>query len=123
MMFSLSSPDGAWIIKRARGADEAELHLIGRDLEEEGAFAVRFDRESCRWQWVGDAWRVRVSAERRQVLDALAVEPMRPHELAAVLGKTQEAARKLIHDMAQDGQVDRGMDGKYRPIAPEGTFQ
>lgn len=115
--------DGAWILKRARGSDEAELHLIGRDLEEEGAFAVRFDRESCRWQWVGEAWRVRISAERRQVLEALADEPMRPAELAKALGKTQEAARKIIHDMVQDGQVDRGMDGKYRVTAPEGTYR
>lgn len=114
--------DGAWILKRARGSDEAELHLIGRDLEDEGAFAVRFDRASCRWQWVGEAWRVRISAERRQVLDALVAEPMRPAELAKALGKTQEAARKILHDMVQDGQVDRGMDGKYRAVAPEGTF-
>ncbi len=115
--------DGAWILKRARGAGEAELHLIGRDLEEEGAFAVRFDRDSCRWQWVGEAWRVRISAERRQALDALAKQPMRPCELATALRKSQEAARKIIHDMAKDGQVERGLDGRYRPVAPEGTFR
>lgn len=115
--------DGAWILKRARGSDEAELHLIGRDLEEEGAFAVRFDRESCRWQWVGDAWKVRISVERRQVLDTLAAQPMKPHELAKALGKSQEAARKIVHDMVQDGQIDRGVDGRYRAVAPEGTYQ
>ena len=115
--------DGAWILNRARGEDEAELHLVGRDLEEEGSFAVRFDRESCRWQWVGEAWKVRISAERRQVLDALAGEPMRPHELAKALGKPQGAVRKMIHDMAQDGQIERGVDGRYRPIEPEGTYR
>lgn len=115
--------DGAWILKRARGSDEAELHLIGRDLEEEGAFAVRFDRVSCRWQWLGEAWKVRISAERRQAFDALAAEPMRPHELAKALGKTQGATRKLIHDMVQDGQIERGLDGRYRAIEPEGTYR
>ncbi|MCL4182159.1 MAG: AAA family ATPase [Burkholderiaceae bacterium] len=114
--------DGAWILKRARGSDEAELHLIGRDLEEEGAFAVRFDRSTCRWQWLGDVWKVRMTAERRQALQALTGTPMKPADLAKALGKTQGAVRKMIHDMVQDGQIERGLDGKYRPVEPEGTF-
>lgn len=114
--------DGALVLKRARGEDEAELHVVGRDLEEEGAFAVRFDRPSCRWQWVGEAWKVRISGERRAVLDALADGPQRPRELAKALGKSEGATRKIVHDMAHDGQVDRGLDGRYRPIAPGGTL-
>lgn len=110
--------DGAWILKRARGSDEAELHLIGRDLEEEGAFAVRFDRESCRWQWVGDAWRVRISAERREILDVLADGASRPGEIAKRIGKRENAVRFLLHAMNRDGQVDRGLDGRYRAIDP-----
>src|SRR5690606_337690 len=101
----------------------AELHLIGRDLEDEGAFAVRFDRDSCRWQWVGEAWKVRISAERRQVFDTLAAQPMKPHELAQALGKTQGAARKLIPDMVLAVHIVRGIDGRYRAVAPEGTYR
>lgn len=108
--------DGAWILKRARGSDEAELHLIGRDLEDEGAFAVRFDRESCRWQWVGEAWKVRISTERREILDALADGAMRPVEIAKAIGKREDAVRYLLHAMVRDGQVDRGIDGRYRVI-------
>jgi hypothetical protein len=111
--------DGALIIKRARGSDEAELHVIGRDLEEEGAFAIRFDRQSCRWHWMGEAWRVRLTAERRQALDALTAEPMKPHELAKSLSKSPGAVRKMIHGMCLAGQIARGPDGKYRPAASE----
>ncbi|HEY0877934.1 MAG TPA: AAA family ATPase [Zeimonas sp.] len=114
--------DGALVLKRARGEDEAELHVVGRDLEEEGAYAVRFDRASCRWQWVGEAWKVRVSGERRAVLDALGDEPLRPNEIAKAVGKTPGAVRKLLHDMVHAGQIDRGLDGRYRPLASEGTF-
>ena len=113
--------DGAWIIKRARGSDEAELHLIGRDLEEEGAFAVKFDRETCRWQWVGEAWRVRISGERRSILDALAAGPAKPGDIAKLIGKNENAVRYLLHAMVKDGQVDRGLDGQYRAIEPEET--
>jgi uncharacterized membrane protein len=115
--------DGVLVLKRARGESEAELHLIGRDLEDEGQFAVRFDRDSCRWQWMGEAWIVRMTAERRQALDLLAANPMKPAELAKALGKTQEAARVMVHRMGEDGLIERGMDGRYRPVAPEGTFK
>lgn len=115
--------DGVLVLKRARGESEAELHLIGRDLEDEGQFAVRFDRDSCRWQWMGEAWVVRLTAERRQALELLSAQPMKPSDLAKTLGKSLEASRVLIHRMAEDGIIDRGMDGRYRPVAPEGAFK
>lgn len=108
--------DGAWVLKRARGSDEAELHLIGRDVEEEGAFAVRFNRDACAWTWLGDAWRVQLTAERRALLEALADGPRRPVEIARALGRQEGAVRKLLSTMVQAGQVDRGLDGRYRPI-------
>jgi hypothetical protein len=111
--------DGAWVLKRGRGSDDGELHLIGRDVEAEGAFAVRFNRETCRWEWQGEAWRARLSAERREVLEALAVAPMGPADLAKALGKRGDAVRYLLSVMARDGQVDKGIDGRYRPIEPQ----
>lgn len=111
--------DGALILKRSRGKEEAEVHVIGRDLAEEGEYAVKFDREACRWQWLGEAWQIRISAERRQVLDLLAVNPMRPAELAKELGKTANAVRVMLHRMVDDGLVDQGLDGRYRVIGGE----
>lgn len=106
--------DGVWVLKRARGSDEAEMHVIGRDLEDEGTHALRFDRTSCRWEWVGEAWRVRMSAERREVLELLAERAQTPAEIADALGKKRPSIRSLLADMARDGQIDRGMDGRYR---------
>jgi DNA-binding transcriptional ArsR family regulator len=108
--------DGAWVLKRARGQDEAELHVIGRDVEQEGASAVRFDRDACRWEWMGEAWRVQLTVERRLVLDALADGPMKPAEIARAIGKNDGAVRKVLSGMVAAGQVDRGLDGRYRPI-------
>ncbi len=108
--------DGALILRRARGESEAELHLIGRDLEDEGQFAVRFDRATCRWQWVGEAWKVRISQERRDILRVLADGAATPAEIAKAIGKTSGAVRYLLHQMTSDGQVSKGMDGRYRII-------
>lgn len=108
--------DGAWVLKRARGEDEAELHVVGRDLEAEGAYSVRFNRDACRWELVGDAWRVKISGERREILGALERGAARPKEIATEVGKTEGAVRFLLHRMAAEGQVDRGLDGRYRAI-------
>lgn len=106
--------DGAWVLRRGRGEDEAELHLIGRDLEDEGAFAVRFDRETCRWQWLGEAWKARISSERREILELLRNGPLRPKEIADGLGKKQGTVRYLLSSMVSDCQINRGIDGLYR---------
>jgi len=108
--------DGALILRRARGESEAELHLIGRDLEDEGQYAVQFDRSTCRWEWVGEAWKVRIGQERREILAVLADGPATPAEIATAIGKRGDAVRYLLRQMVQDGQVDRGMDRRYRAI-------
>lgn len=108
--------DALWVLTRARGEDEAVLHLIGRDLENESELALRFDRDACRWSAQGPAWQVRIGAERRQVLDVLAEGPQRPVDIARALGKQQPAVRMLLQAMVADGQVDRGLDGRYRRI-------
>lgn len=108
--------DGAWVLKRARGQDEAELNLIGRDVAQEGAFAVRFDRATCRWEWIGDAWRVQLSAERRAIVDALADGALAPIDIAKAIGKKPDAVRYLLAQMLREGQVDKGLDRRYRLI-------
>lgn len=115
--------DALWVLKRARGEDEAVLHVIGRDIEEEGEFGLRFDRASCRWQWAGPAWQVRASGERREILEALAGGPMRPVEIAKALGKRGDAVRYLLGQMVDAGQVDRGLDGRYRRADPSRPSQ
>ncbi|MEZ5740679.1 MAG: AAA family ATPase [Burkholderiaceae bacterium] len=107
--------DAAWILQRGRGEDEAALHLVGRDLEDEGEFAVRFERANCHWEWIGEAWQVQIGEERRVVVETLTTGgPMKPAEIAAAIGKHGQTVRKTLQRMKEAGQVDAGMDGRYR---------
>ena len=97
-----------------RGSGGTTLYLRGRDVAEQ-ELAVRFDKASCRWSLLGDASEVRMSDERRAVLDALRgeTEPLSPRQIAELTGQPQGNIRRLIHSMAKDGEVTKLKRGKY----------
>ena len=67
------------------------LHVRGRDVEETD-FAMRFNKETCKWSLVGNAETVHLSETRKKILDALLaskVGRMTPHEIAAATGLGQ----------------------------------
>ncbi|MDD4494143.1 MAG: AAA family ATPase [Eubacteriales bacterium] len=47
--------DTMFVIKKAsRHAQQATLHMTGRDVEQ-GEFAIRFNKDTCQWEFIGDA--------------------------------------------------------------------
>lgn len=97
-----------------RGSEGVTLYGRGRDIEEIES-AVQFDRQSCRWSMLGEASEVRLSSERRAIIDALRAEaePMSPNVIANVTGSPSGSVRRLLHSMARDGEVVRLQRGKY----------
>lgn len=97
-----------------RGSEGVTLYGRGRDIEEIES-AVQFDRQSCRWSMLGEASEVRLSSERRAIIDALKAEaePMSPNVIADVTGGVPGSVRRLLHSMAKDGEVVRVQRGKY----------
>ena len=45
--------DTTWVLKRVRKADEAELHVTGRDIDEE-TYALKLDKARMAWSWAGE---------------------------------------------------------------------
>lgn len=97
-----------------RGSDGVTLYGRGRDIEEIES-AVEFRRDTCRWSMLGDAREVRLSDERKKVIDALrtAAEPMSPTQLADVTEMPNGNVRRLLHSMARDGEVRKTGRGQY----------
>ena len=58
-----------------RKAQGVSLHVEGRDLVDGLEKAIHFDRETCRWQILGEAAEFHRSAERTRVLNALKAAP------------------------------------------------
>ena len=98
----------------SRTSEGVTLQGRGRDITEVDA-AVKFDRETCRWSFLGEASEVRRSDERRLILDALreATEPMSPREIADATDHPYDAVRRLLMKMSQAGEVTKAKRGSY----------
>src|SRR5215217_405634 len=100
--------DGALVLKRDRGKQDATLAIDGRDVEEPTELALRWDADIASWSLMGDAEEYRQSKERRQIIALLERmdEPMHPKDIAEALGKHRSTTRVLLGNMKQDDQVE-----------------
>lgn len=107
--------DGAMVLMRQRGTEQAVLHLIGRDIPGEGAYALRFDRKSCQWQMEGKAAEVAKTRERQEILDVLKREarPMKPAEIAEEIGKKRVTVRRLLQGLVKEEKITSDPEGAY----------
>jgi AAA domain len=108
--------DTVLVLKQHSGG--VTLHAVGRDIDESET-AMQFDKATCRWTIVGalgGAVDVRISDERKRVLQALADagEAMSSEQIrrAASL-RSRNWADVLLGRMVKDRQVERVGRGKY----------
>jgi hypothetical protein len=97
-----------------RGVDGVTLYGRGRDIEEFEE-ALEFQKDTCRWSVLGEAAEVRLSDERRKIIQALRDEgePMSPASIADVTGHPAGSVRRLLHSMVRAGEVRREKRGRY----------
>ena len=100
--------DGALILKRERGQQEATLFVTGRDIEQEQQFALRFDPLTASWTQMGNAEDVRRTRERQEIIDLLTVqlpEGLNARQLSEDLGKNYNTTRSLLRKMEKTGDI------------------
>jgi AAA domain-containing protein/bifunctional DNA primase/polymerase-like protein/primase-like protein/IclR-like helix-turn-helix domain-containing protein len=109
--------DGVLILKKQRGQNEGELHVMGRDLEQEGAYVVVFNRDTCHWEMVGATNTVSKSTTRREILEVLrkAGKGLKPAEIATFTGRSRQAVFQLLNGLIEEGLVCNE-NGTYTPI-------
>lgn len=117
------SVDHILFLKRNRLEADGLLILISRDFEDR-QFAMTFNDglwtlvgspdEAAGEGWRGDG----TSNARHEILVALRKEPMKPAELAALLGKNPNTTRVLLRNLAEAGMVSKRFDGKYSVLTP-----
>ena len=110
--------DGGMILRRAREEDNAILHVAGRDLEENIALALHFDRPTALWSAVGGAEQFQRTQARQQVLEVLQQYgiPMTPKSIAEALGLPEPTIRQRCLRMANDGDLVNVGEGHYRVL-------
>jgi hypothetical protein len=98
-----------------KDSDGVVLHGRGKDLADEIEKAMIFDRETCRWKVLGPVDEVRLSDERRAIINVLRQvrKPMGPSGIAEVLGKPSGSVRKMLMEMCSAGQIQKASRGLY----------
>lgn len=100
------SADGMLLLERDRGAARGKLHVIGRDIEEDGEYVVEF--AGCEWTMVGPSRAVAKTLERQEILETLQEVgggPLSAKDIADVLGKKRPAVARLLTKMTNEGCV------------------
>jgi hypothetical protein len=108
--------DGAMVLKRDRGSADAYLFVDGRDVEEPGEYALRWDAQLASWQLLGDAEEYRIGETRAKILRTLleaAPESMSPMDVALETDEPIDNVRQTLRRMDIDGQVKKVGYGKY----------
>jgi hypothetical protein len=104
------------IIVLTKKAGITTLHVRGRDLDDDAAYAMRFNKTDCRWSVTGDAAEVQRSSERTRILGALACVDdglAVPEIMAAAQLGSRNNADQMLARMNKDGEIERLKRGVY----------
>lgn len=107
-----AAADTRLVLRRQRGSDEATLIVGGRDVAHSES-ALRFS-PAAGWTYEGSADEVRMSAERREIVELLVREgPLSGTEIAKILDKNPSTTRNLLSKMIEAGEVAKDVDGRW----------
>jgi len=114
--------DNLWILARQRGRADAELHVTGRDIEQEQELALQWDGQLARFTVLGDAAEYRMSLERGSILDVVrdaGEAGLGAKEVADALNESYSAIRQRMFQMSKDGLLKVAQRGRYilSPVA------
>lgn len=123
--------DGYMVLRKEPGAADAFLYVNGRDIEEEGNYALEWHVQTCTWHLKeGEAHIYKLSPERRRIIDLLNEHgPLFTKEVAEHLNpgieikdsKTSKEYRKaqfLLYKLRDDGYIQfRPYDKRWEVCA------
>lgn len=104
------------VMTRKRGQTAGTVSISGKDIEEEGEYAIEFDKLTGRWNWLGEAGKVRKDTEQQKVYDLLAQSAncMSPTEISTELelsSQTVKSALKRLKKLDSVANPARGLWG------------
>jgi len=107
--------DTTFILKKT--ADGASLYGRGRDVEE-FELSLRFNRDICQWESLGDADQLRKAKETNAIVKALqeAGRPMTRAEIIAETGLAPNTADVNLTRLVTSGKIERVGRGVFKAV-------
>jgi len=104
--------DGVLVLKRPIDNPQGELHIMARDLERGGAFAVQF--VDAQWTMLGPASAVKMTGQRSKIVEALRNGgAMKRGEIAGVTGMSPSSVGHMLAKLQIAGVVTAPSYGMY----------
>ena len=104
-------------MKRERGSADASLHIDGRDIEDAGEFAFKWDDDLYQWTLLGDAEEWRHTKQRQEILfhfRRAGDKGLTAGELATATHTKKDNIRQVIYRMCDDSPPPIKESGEKR---------
>lgn len=114
-----AAPDTIIVLTRKRGQTAGILSISGKDIEEEGEYALDFDKLTGRWNWLGEAGQVKRDSEQQKIYDFLAaqIDPIGPSAIAAELEISLNTVSSALRRLKKLGSVTNKHKGLWSILA------
>jgi len=103
------------LLALVKSKDSAELHITGRDLENE-EYALKFEAHKLSWEIIGKSEDVQSSKVKQQVYDILkgTDATFSPKDLSDITSVKKHYVQKALTKLAAEGEIERTGRGKYK---------
>lgn len=107
--------DTAIGLYRKRGSDEAKLVIDGRDIDGMRSLAIHFDSLVGSWVYDGDAFTVKTTERRKQIMGVIHnLGPINNKDLAELLEISASGVYQNVAYLIESGWVERDDEKCYR---------
>jgi hypothetical protein len=107
--------DGLLAFKRKTGQSDAELHIVGRDVDA-AEYALKYHPDIWTWELLGNAEEVKTTQSKQLIYDTIkdSGEDLTPKEIQKISGVKYWTVIKNLKLLTEDGSLSKTTYGKYR---------
>ena len=107
--------DGLLAFKRRTGQANAELHIVGRDVDA-AEYAIKYHPDIWTWELIGDAQEVKSTHNRQLIYDTIkdADDALKPKQIQRISGVKYWTVIAGLKALTNDGSIVKTQYGEYR---------
>jgi RecA-family ATPase len=107
--------DGLLALKRKTGQSDAELHLIGRDVDA-AEYALKYHPDIWTWELLGDAQEVKKTRNLQATYNAIkqSEKALKPKEIAEISDVKYRTVTANLKSLMRDGSIQKTTYGEYK---------